>query len=236
LSTRASGYFRADDLVSRLIFDHEFLKLPRFLTSRWLPHADLGVPYARIERIVTPCSILLSEPSSPEIRQGASAMIRKLCIALLLLIATSLVGVGAQVARAQDMGGANMGGTDMDTGEADVKTPPPTLATGTWCGPITDALHGSGGFFITFNQNKAKLDGTWSTDVTGFSGGKTGTFTGKIKSDGETVTLKLKQPGQKGGFMFMGTLINDHNLTGTYSTFGRKPADSGSLNPESPCV
>lgn len=163
-------------------------------------------------------------------------MIRKSYIALLLLIATFLVGMGAQMACAQDMGGMDMGGTDMGSDEADTKTPPPVLATGVWCGSITDALHGSGGFFITFNQNKAKLDGTWSTNVSGFSGGKAGTFTGKIKPDGESVSLKLKQPNQKGGFMFNGTLINNHNLTGTYSSFGRKPSDSGSLNPESPCV
>jgi hypothetical protein len=156
-------------------------------------------------------------------------MTRKLCIALLgLLIAAFILSIGVRNAGAQDT-------DDGGAADADAKTPPPTLATGTWCGPITDALHGSAGFFITFNQDERKLDGNWSTDILGFSGGNTGTFTGKIESDNTSVTLKLKQPKQRGGFLFKGTLINKHDLTGTYSTFDRDPADSGSANPESPC-
>jgi hypothetical protein len=157
-------------------------------------------------------------------------MNRKSYIALLgLLLAAFILSIGAQTARAQDM---DDGGAD----EPEAKPPVPTLATGGWCGSMTDALHGTGAFFMDLNQNKRNLDGTWSTDISDFSGGKSGTFTGKIESDNTTVTLKLKQSGQKGGFLFKGTLINNHNLTGMYSTFGRKPADSGSASPESPCV
>ncbi len=62
------------------------------------------------------------------------------------------------------------------------------------------------------------------------------TFTGHIESNGTTVTLKLKQAHQKGGIPVFGTFINHHNMTGNYSTFGRKTSDNRSLNPESPGV
>jgi hypothetical protein len=161
-------------------------------------------------------------------------MSRKSYIALLgFIIATFIVGMGARSARAQDMGGMGIGGMEMGNGEADAKTPPPILATGEWCGPLTDMDFGKGGFFITFTQKSRKLSGTWFTNIKGFIGG---TFTGHIDSDGETVVLKLKQPKAKGGFMVFGTFVNNHNMTGNYSTFGRKTSDSGSLNPESPCI
>ncbi len=36
--------------------------------------------------------------------------------------------------------------------------------------------------------------------------------------------------------MVQGTLINNHNVSGLYSTFGRKTSESGSLSAESPGV
>ena len=165
-------------------------------------------------------------------------MTRKSRITLLvLLVATLVVGVSVRIARTQDMGGMDMGGDDMGSDESDTKTPPPALATGEWCGPMDDTTLGkSGGFFMDLSQKKRNLSGTWTTDISGFPGGKTGKFTGHIESNGTTVLLKLKQPHMNGGFMVTFTIVNDHNMTGSYTSFGRKTLDGGTLNPQSPCV
>jgi hypothetical protein len=99
---------------------------------------------------------------------------------------------------------------DQGAAESDTKVAPILIATGVeWCGQQVDNTLGTAGFFITFDkQDKYKLSGVWNSDVPGFqkdkNGYEGGTFTGRIsKSDGETVTPKLKQKGIKGGFVSM---------------------------------
>lgn len=97
------------------------------------------------------------------------------------------------------------------TSEPDVT--PPAIA-GTWSGPITDDTFGGATFTADIFQKKSKLRGDWSV-----SAGGSGTFKGKIKSDGVTVAFKFKEKGKACQVASSdATLINaDTEMTGTYT-------------------
>jgi hypothetical protein len=90
---------------------------------------------------------------------------------------------------------------------------PPAIA-GTWLGPIHDDTFGDATFTADIFQKKSKLRGDWSV-----SAGGSGTFKGKIKSDGLTVEFKFKQKGKPCKVTSTdATLTNaDTELTGTYA-------------------
>ena len=129
----------------------------------------------------------------------------------------------AGVAWAQDA-------TDTDD-SADVSTEPavkPPDIAGDWAGDIDDnnPAIGEASFSIDIFQKKSKLKGDWTTGL-----GGSGTFTGKIKADGETLSFKLKQKHSKCKTKSEGTLevpadvspdvVAQPEIVGTYTTNGK---------------
>jgi hypothetical protein len=108
-----------------------------------------------------------------------------------------------------------------------LKPPPPAPVAGAWCGTVQDNLVGTGQINLAIKQKKQNLSGTWTDEFGGF-----GTLTGKIV--GDAVSVKLKDKASKCKLAVNGTLEAPNELSGTYSQFGCKQADSGSFDIESP--
>jgi hypothetical protein len=180
--------------------------------------ADRSVPYAGIERIVTRLFDLLPEPSWPSSGQGVSTMSRKNVHCSAGAIDRNVHhGLGCSNRRSSGHGRqrrrrARGQAAATDARERIVVRPDDRCVA--WKRRL---LH---------HQKKAKLEGNWSTTVVGFSSANIGTLTGKIKPDGVTVTFKLKQLKQKGGFMVNGT----H----TRPSAGNRPT-GGTSTLKSPC-
>jgi hypothetical protein len=110
------------------------------------------------------------------------------------------------VAWAQDAGDSEQ--------ESDVSTEPavtPPDVQGTWSGPIDDASAGTATLTVDIFQNKTKLKGSWSVP------GGSGSFKGKISSDGMTVVFKFK--GHHGCKVTApGTIDSATEISGTYTS------------------
>ena len=96
-------------------------------------------------------------------------------------------------------------GTDADQGddvssEPDSKVKPPNIS-GIWSGDIDDNTFGSATLTIDIRQKGSKIKGDWMTE-----GGLTGTFKGKIKSDGMSVSLTFGKKHSKCRIFAEGTL------------------------------
>jgi hypothetical protein len=141
-----------------------------------------------------------------------------LSLALFLPVRVVTHGQSYPVAWAQDA-------TDSDD-SADVSTEPTTAPpdiAGDWSGEIDDNNPeiGEHTFSIEVFQKKSKFKGDW---VTGNGG--SGTFKGKIKADGTSLSFKFKQKHTKCHFTSEGTLgltaepdvsgIQEPEITGTY--------------------
>jgi hypothetical protein len=114
----------------------------------------------------------------------------------------------AGVAWAQDA-------SDADQGE-DVSSEPsvaPPDLKGMWSGLIDDNTFGSSTFTIDITQKKSKLKGNWM-----ISAGGSGTFVGKVKSDGVSLTFKFKQKHSKCKVAAEGTLTTATEIQGTYTS------------------
>lgn len=82
---------------------------------------------------------------------------------------------------------------------------------GTWSGPIDDASAGTTTLTVDIFQNHSKLRGRWSVP------GGSGSFKGKISSDGMTVLFKFK--GHHGCKVTApGTLDSPTEISGTYTS------------------
>ena len=84
--------------------------------------------------------------------------------------------------------------------EPDSKVKPPNIS-GMWSGHIVDNELGSATLTVDIQQKGSKLKGDWMTE-----GGLTGTFKGKIKSDGMSVTLTFGKKHSKCRIFAEGTL------------------------------
>ncbi len=96
-------------------------------------------------------------------------------------------------------------GTDADQGddvssEPDSKVKPPNIS-GLWSGDIDDNTFGSATLTIDIRQKGSKIKGDWMTE-----GGTTGTFKGKIKSDGMSISLTFGKKHSKCRIFAEGTL------------------------------
>jgi len=128
------------------------------------------------------------------------------------------------VAWAQDA--TDQDGTDADQGddvssEPDSKVKPPNVS-GMWSGNIVDDTLGSATLTIDIRQKGSKLKGDWMTE-----GGRTGSFKGKIKSDGTSISLTFGMKHSKCRIFAEGTLgeqdlarpdIEAPSITGTYTS------------------
>ena len=117
-------------------------------------------------------------------------------------------------------------GTDADQGddvssEPDSKVKPPNIS-GIWSGDIDDNTFGSATLTIDIRQKGSKLKGDWMTE-----GGRTGSFKGKIKSDGTSISLTLGMKHSKCRIFAEGTLgeqdlarpdVEAPSITGTYTS------------------
>jgi len=101
---------------------------------------------------------------------------------------------------------------------------PPDL-NGIWAGPIDDIDFGTSTFTIDIQQKHSKLTGDWSTTA-----GGGGTFTGKVKSDGVSLTFKFKQKHSKCKVAAEGTLVNPSEITGNYTSKKCGGASSGAFD------
>ncbi len=101
-----------------------------------------------------------------------------------------------------------------DQTDADVSSKPDTIPPdlqGTWSGPIDDASAGTTTLTVDVFQNHSKLRGRWSVP------GGSGSFKGKISSDGMTVLFKFK--GHHGCKVTApGTLDSPTEISGTYTS------------------
>ena len=110
------------------------------------------------------------------------------------------------VAWAQDAGDSEQA----DDASTEPAVTPPDLQ-GTWSGPIDDASAGTATLTVEIFQNHSKLKGTWSVH------GGSGTFKGKISSDGMTVLFKFK--GHHGCKVTApGTIDSATEISGTYTS------------------
>ncbi len=104
-----------------------------------------------------------------------------------------------------DQDGTDQDGTDANQGDdassdPDSKVKPPNIS-GMWSGHIVDNELGSATLTVDIQQKGSKLKGDWMTE-----GGLTGTFKGKIKSDGTSVTLTFGKKHSKCRIFAEGTL------------------------------
>ena len=131
--------------------------------------------------------------------------------------------------------------TDTDD-SADVSTEPATAPpdiAGDWSGDVDDNNPdiGERAFSIEIFQKKSKFNGNWE-----IGSGLTGSFKGKIKADGESLTLKLKRKHSKCRISAEGTLGQTSadvaggleelpEITGTYKASPKKcdGAEGGSF-------
>ena|ERR1700689_674208 len=127
---------------------------------------------------------------------------------------------------ATDQDATDQGGTDADQGadvssEPDSKAKPPNVS-GMWSGNIVDNTLGSATLTIDINQKGSKLKGNWMTE-----GGRTGSFKGKIKSDGTSISLTFAMKHSKCRIFAEGTLgeedlakpeVEVPSITGTYTS------------------
>jgi hypothetical protein len=102
-----------------------------------------------------------------------------------------------------------------DSEQADDASPEPSVTPpdiqGTWSGPIVDASAGTTTLTVDIFQNHSKLKGTWSVP------GGSGSFKGKISSDGMTVLFKFK--GHHGCKVTApGTIDSATEISGTYTS------------------
>jgi hypothetical protein len=110
------------------------------------------------------------------------------------------------VAWAQDAGDSEQG---QDSSTEPSVTPPDVQ--GTWSGPIDDASAGTATLTVDIFQNHSKLKGTWSVP------GGSGSFKGKINSDGMTARFKFK--GHHGcKVTTTGTLDSATEISGMYTS------------------
>ena len=117
-------------------------------------------------------------------------------------------------------------GTDADQGddassEPDSKVKPPNIS-GLWSGDIDDNAFGSATLTIDIRQKGSKLKGDWMTE-----GGRTGSFKGKIKSDGMSISLTFGMKHSKCRIFAEGTLgeqdlarpeVEVPSISGTYTS------------------
>src|SRR6204780_3778788 len=122
--------------------------------------------------------------------------------------------------------------TDTDD-SADVSTEPATAPpdiAGDWSGDVDDDNPdiGERAFSIEIFQKKSKFNGNWE-----IGSGLTGSFKGKIKADGDSLTLKLKRKHSKCRISAEGTLGQTSadvaggleelpEITGTYKASPKK--------------
>ncbi len=104
-----------------------------------------------------------------------------------------------------DQDGTDQDGTDANQGDdassdPDSKVKPPNIS-GMWSGHIVDNELGSATLTVDIQQKGSKLKGDWMTE-----GGLTGTFKGKIKSDGMSVNLTFGKKHSKCRIFAEGTL------------------------------
>jgi hypothetical protein len=137
------------------------------------------------------------------------------------------------LAWAQD--GTNQDGADADqaddvSSEPDSKVKPPNIS-GMWSGNIVDNTLGSATLTIDIRQKGSKLKGDWMTE-----GGTTGSFKGKIKSDGTSISLTFGKKHSKCRIFAEGTLgeqdlarpdIEANAITGTYTSKKCSDATTG---------
>jgi hypothetical protein len=100
---------------------------------------------------------------------------------------------------------------DEADGSADVSTEPavtPPDIAGDWSGSIVDDESGSTSFDIQVFQKKSKFKGDWTTGA-----GGSGTFVGKIKSNGVELSFKLKQKHSKCVVSAKGSISNPADVT-----------------------
>jgi hypothetical protein len=110
------------------------------------------------------------------------------------------------VAWAQDADDAEQG----DAVSSEPATTPPNVQ-GTWSGPVVDDNSGSTTLTIDIFQNHSNLKGHWS------SPGGSGSFKGKIHSDGVTLLFKFK--GHRGcKITAPGMLDSATEISGTYTS------------------
>jgi hypothetical protein len=117
-----------------------------------------------------------------------------------------------------------------DTEQSEDVSPEPAVAppdiSGMWSGPIDDDTFGMATFTVDITQKGSKLKGDWMVS-TGFSG----TFTGKIESNGVSLTFKLKvKHDSKCKVTAKGTLESATEISGTYTSKKCADATSGSFD------
>ena len=121
---------------------------------------------------------------------------------------------------AQDAGDGDQG-QDLSS---DPSVKPPDLK-GMWSGPIDDAQFGSATITLDITQKGSKLKGDWMTT----SGGG-GTFIGKVKSDGASLSFKFKQKRGKCKVTSEGTLASATEIQGTYTSKKCGGASTGTFD------
>jgi hypothetical protein len=137
------------------------------------------------------------------------------------------------IAFAQD--GTDQDATDAVQGddvssEPDSNVKPPNI-NGMWSGNIVDNELGSATLTIDIRQKGSKLKGDWMTE-----GGRTGSFKGKIKSDGTSISLTFGMRHSKCRIFAEGTLgeqdlarpdVEVPSISGTYTSKKCSDATTG---------
>jgi hypothetical protein len=140
-------------------------------------------------------------------------------VAFILAVASIFLTSGAVFSQVQ----ASDPATQEDLSTTEVKQSPPPDVQGAWCGTLNDSRVGSGTIAMTISQNRSKLGGIWTSDLSG-----SGTFKGKIA--GNAVTFTLRQKGSACHAAVSGTLVQSGEITGSYSIFGCHQADGGTFD------
>jgi len=151
---------------------------------------------------------------------------------VLLTFSIALLGTGRVerlIAQSKSCGGIAWAqdASDAEQGE-DVSSEPDAAApplAGMWSGSIDDNTFGSATFTIDITQKKSKLKGNWMT-----SAGGGGTFVGKVKTDGVSLTFKFKQKRTKCKVTAEGTLATATEIQGTYTSKKCNGASTGNFD------
>jgi len=110
--------------------------------------------------------------------------------------------------------------------------PTPAEIAGTWSGPLTDGLQGSGTLSLSLAQTGDSVTGTWSIAYANPANDVAGLVAGNVSGTSLSILLRPSSPPtcQFGPFEITATVTGTTAMSGSYSTVQCANGDSGTFS------
>lgn len=109
--------------------------------------------------------------------------------------------------------------------------PIPAEIAGTWLGPVTDALQGSGTLSFSLAQTGDSVTGTWSITYANSAADVSGLAAGDVSGSTISILLRPSNPPtcQYGPFRITATVTGTSAMSGSYSSVECANGDTGTF-------